>query len=189
MADAVSQRREEAALVAALAGGDSSALSKLYDLHAGAMIRAARRFFQSPQDAEDLLHDVFVEAWQHASDFNAGRGSVRSWLLTRIRSRAIDRLRSLDVARRHAMAETHAAESQPTLSSPEWAGPDAERAKTALDSLPAEQRLLVELGYFEGLTYSEMATHCGIPIGTVRSRLSAAIQKLRRAFDCAPESK
>ena len=171
-------------LMAAAAVGDESALGELYDRHAGAMLGVALRILRLRQDAEDLVHDVFVEAWQKAADFDAGRGSVRSWLLLRVRSRGVDRLRSLSSARRRGLfgdgeGATEAAEAPVA---PVWDGPDRERARKALDRLPDAQRTLVELAYFEGMTCSEMAAHCAIPIGTVKSRLSAALGKLREAL-------
>jgi RNA polymerase sigma-70 factor (ECF subfamily) len=170
--------------MAAAAVGDESALAELYDRHAGAMLGVALRILKLRQDAEDLVHDVFVEAWQKAADFDAARGSVRSWLLVRVRSRGVDRLRSLTAARRRGLlgdGENGPEEADPKVA-PVWDGPDRERARKALDGLPEPQRTLVELAYFEGMTCSEMAAHCAIPIGTVKSRLSAALGKLREAL-------
>jgi RNA polymerase sigma-70 factor, ECF subfamily len=171
-------------LMAAAAVGDESALGELYDRHAGAMLGVALRILKLRQDAEDLVHDVFVEAWQKAADFDAERGSVRSWLLVRVRSRGVDRLRSLTSARRRGLLGDGegAAEGEGATVAPVWEGPDRERARKALDGLPEAQRALVELAYFEGMTCSEMASHCAIPIGTVKSRLSAALGKLREAL-------
>ena len=171
-------------LMAAGAVGDESALGELYDRHAGAMLGVALRILKLRPDAEDLVHDVFVEAWQKAADFDAGRGSVRSWLLVRVRSRGVDRLRSLSSARRRGLFGDGegAAEATDASVAPVWEGPDRERARKALDGLPEVQRALVELAYFEGMTCTEMAAHCVIPIGTVKSRLSAAMGKLREAL-------
>ena len=168
--------------MAAAAVGDESALAELYDRHAGAMLGVALRVLKVRQDAEDLVHDVFVEAWQKARDFDSGRGSVRSWLLVRVRSRGVDRLRTLQAARRRGLVADAegAVEAAPVAAV--WDSPDRARARKALDALPEPQRVLVELAYFEGLTCSEMAAHCAIPIGTVKSRLSAAMSKLRESF-------
>lgn len=170
-------------LLAAAAAGDETALAGLYDRHASTMLGVALRILKVRQDAEDLVHDVFVEAWQHARDFDPRRGSVRSWLLVRVRSRAVDRLRSLDAARRRGLlaAAGEPSEEEPAVA-PVWDGVDRARARSALDTLPEPQRVLVELAYFEGMTCSEMAAHCAIPIGTVKSRLSAAMAKLRQGF-------
>lgn len=169
-------------LMAAAAVGDESALAELYDRHAGAMLGVALRILKLRQDAEDLVHDVFVEAWQKAADFDGTRGSVRSWLLVRVRSRGVDRLRSLSSARRRGLLGDGEPEVEGAPVAPIWDGPDRERARKALDGLPDAQRALVELAYFEGMTCSEMAAHCAIPIGTVKSRLAAAMGKLRGAL-------
>jgi len=142
----------------------------------------ALRVLGSRSDAEDLVHDVFVEAWQKAADFDAKRGSVRSWLLMRVRSRGIDRLRSLQAARRRGLLAGADEEAARIAAPAVWDTPDRERARLALAALSEPQRMLVELAYFEGMTCSEMAVQCGIPIGTVKSRLSAAMGKLREAF-------
>ncbi len=130
------------------------------------------------RDAEDLLHDVFLEVWQKAKDFDADRGTVRTWLLLRVRSRAIDRIRMLTTARNHAMIKS---DPEPTGDEPSQA---AERNLTrqALTGLSEIQRTVVELSYFEGLSCREIAERCRIPVGTVKSRLAAALTKLRQEF-------
>jgi RNA polymerase sigma-70 factor (ECF subfamily) len=181
MSQPIVDPERDVSLVAALALGDRAALAELYDRHASALLGVALRVLHSRSDAEDLVHDVFVEAWQRAADYAAGRGSVRSWLLVRTRSRGIDRLRSLEAARRHGMLPAPGAPAPVASVAPLWDGPDHVRARAALDDLPEAQRTLVELAYFEGLTCSEMATRCGIPIGTVKSRLAAAMSRLRKS--------
>ena len=180
-ASALDQERDRG-LIAAAAAGDEAALAALYDRHAAAMLGVTLRILKTRQDAEDLVHDVFVEAWQRAGDFDASRGSVRSWLLVRTRSRAVDRLRSLEAAHRRGLLMRDEQGPEGASVEPLWDGLDRQRAKRALDALPEVQRSLVELAYFEGLSCSEMAEKCGIPIGTVKSRLSAGMSKLREAF-------
>ena len=177
-----SETERDRGLIAAAATGDQAALAALYDRHAAAVLGVALRILKTRQDAEDLVHDLFVEAWQRAGDFDASRGSVRSWLLVRTRSRAVDRLRSLEAARRRGLLLRAEHEDGEASVPPVWDGLDRARAKRALDALPEAQRSLVELAYFEGLSCSEMAAQNGIPIGTVKSRLAAAMTKLRQAF-------
>ena len=172
----------DARLVAALADGDRGALGELYDRFAAQMLGLATRILGNRRDGEDLVHDVFLEAWQRARSYDPARGSVRAWLLLRVRSRAIDRARALASARRFAMVETAAgsdtrAEPEPGL------GGDRERARAALEALPEAQRRVVELCYFEGCSGRDVAERLGIPIGTVKSRLFAAMKGLRAAFD------
>jgi RNA polymerase sigma-70 factor (ECF subfamily) len=179
------ERGEDEALMQAVAAGDAQALAALYDRHAAVMLGVALRLLKSRQDAEDLVHDVFVQAWQRAADYDADRGSVRSWLLVRVRSRGIDRVRSLDAARRHGLvpADAEAPPPPPEASAAApWDAPDRERARLALADLPEAQRRLIELAYFEGLTCSEMAARCEIPIGTVKSRVAAGLARLRQSL-------
>src|SRR5262245_28852664 len=131
-------------LVAAIALADEAALAELYDRHASAMLGVALRVLGSRSDAEDLVHDVFVEAWQKAADFDAKRGSVRSWLLMRVRSRGIDRLRSLQAARRRGLLAGADEEAGRSAAAPAvWDTPDRERARLALAALSEPQRTLV----------------------------------------------
>jgi len=177
------RRSEDELLLAAVARGDEPALASLYDRHASAMLGVALRVMRNRTDAEDLVHDVFVEAWHKARDFDASRGSVRSWLLLRLRSRGIDRLRSLEAARRHAMAaKQQSDDGLPAGVPPIWDTPDRARACAALDGLPEDQRTLIELAYFQGMTCSEMAAHRKIPLGTVKTRIAAGMAKLRQAL-------
>lgn len=175
------------AAIEAIAQGDRSGLAHLYDRHAGVMLRVACRVLKRRRDAEDLLHDVFLEAWHKASSYDARRGSVRGWLLLRVRSRAIDRLRTLQVMRAHA--HRAAAPDAGVAAAPDTAGThyDGELARTALGQLSGKQQRVVELGYFKGLTCREIAAECGIPLGTVKSRLSAGLSNLRRQLRCPPE--
>ena len=101
----------DAARVAQMATGSTEALAALYDSHAAPMFALAQRMLGDRRDAEDLVHDVFLEAWRRSSAYDPARGSVRSWLLVRVRSRALDRRRALEVARRHASGEAALAES------------------------------------------------------------------------------
>jgi RNA polymerase sigma-70 factor (ECF subfamily) len=111
---------------------------------------------------------------------------VRAWLLMRVRSRAIDRLRMLTTARqRLGGAMSVNAEPAAPAAAPD-ASPDHARARTALQQLPESQRAVIELSYFEGMTCREIGDHCSIPVGTVKSRLSAGIKKLRRVMVSEP---
>jgi RNA polymerase sigma-70 factor (ECF subfamily) len=119
---------------------------------------------------------VFLEAWRHAGDYDPRRGSVKTWLLLRMRSRCLDRVRS------HGFSRTDALEVEPMRSGASdrvERSIDGARARALLDTLPAGQREVLELGYFQGLSFSEIAEALDIPIGTVKSRVSAAMVKLR----------
>jgi RNA polymerase sigma-70 factor, ECF subfamily len=173
------------ALVRAIAGGDRGAVAALYDRHAPLLLGVALRMLRSKPEAEDLLHDVFLEAWRHASEFDSVRGSVRSWLLMRLRSRALDRLRSIGYTRVVALEQP--LEPQAGVTFPvEMAGADAARVRKAMATLGAEQQTLLELMYFEGLSLSEIASREHAPLGTVKSRLARALAQLRLHLADAP---
>jgi RNA polymerase sigma-70 factor (ECF subfamily) len=173
------EQREDAALVAALAHGERSALAALYDRHAAALLGVAHAVLGNRRDAEDLLHDVFLEVWRRAASYDASRASVRAWLLLRTRSRAIDRFRSLALARRHGMALAAEPPAGSDPASELWPVLDRPRALAALSALPEPQRQAIELSYREGLSCSEIAERCGVPVGTVKSRLARAMETLR----------
>jgi RNA polymerase sigma-70 factor, ECF subfamily len=165
------------ALIVQVARGGRSALGDLYDRHVGVMAALATRILGDARDAEDLVHDVFVEVWQRAGDFDPSRGSVRTWLLVRVRSRCLDRKKSPAVRRRGAMPAEDALCAD-TRDHGE-ASVDGTRLRTALEALSPDQRGVLVLAYFEGLSSAEIAERLDIPIGTVKSRVSAAMSKLR----------
>ncbi len=170
---------EDAELIQAAANGQRRALAVLYDRHAPTMLGLALRVLSQRHEAEDLVHDVFLEAWKRAADYDPNRGSVRAWLLLRTRSRALDRKKSARVKRSVSLE----AESLPELSqSGADAAPDQRLVREVLRELPTEQREVLLLGYFEGLSSSEISAHIGIPIGTVKSRVASALSKLRGAL-------
>ena len=137
------------------------------------------RVLGDPRESEDLLHDVFLEVWRQAADYDEQRGSVRAWLLMRMRSRALDRRKAAGYARVVSMEERRLPEPAATAVEDPQLAPDREAVRRALSQLPVEQRQVLELGYFEGLSSSEIAERIGAPIGTVKSRVAAALAKLR----------
>lgn len=168
--------RCDSELLAAIGGGDRSALAELYRRHAAYLMGLAMRFLGDQREAEDLLHDVLLEAWQRVAQFDPERGTARAWLATRVRGRALDRLR---VRKRRSF------EPPPERVAPEDPGLDADRrrAHTAVARLSDVQRETIELAYFEGLSCSETAGRLGVPVGTVKSRLAAALSTLRKELD------
>jgi RNA polymerase sigma-70 factor (ECF subfamily) len=161
--------------IRAIANGDRDALADLYDRYASTMLAVGIRILRDRREAEDVVHDVFLEAWRRAGDYQSSRGTVRTWLLIRMRSRALDRRKSARVSR---SAPLEAAGPRISHDDPSLAA-DGSRVRDALASLPPDQRTVIELGYFEGLTSSEIAMRVDVPVGTVKSRVAAAIGKLR----------
>ena len=176
---------EDIDVLRSLAAGDKGALGVLYDRHAGIMLALGVRIIGVRREAEDLLHDVFLEAWQHAGDYDPRRGSVKTWLLLRMRSRCLDRVRSHGFSRVETLSTEPARQGVAERAERRL---DGARARALLESLPVAQREVLELGYFEGLSFSEIATQLNIPIGTVKSRVSAAMAKLREDLGVRKEA-
>jgi RNA polymerase sigma-70 factor (ECF subfamily) len=163
----------------ALCDGDHEALGRLYDRHAAVMLAVGERILGSRREAEDLLHDVFVEIWRKAGDYDPTRGKVSTWMRLRMRSRALDRIRG---AQRKERPTEITDRLMTRVNAPQKDVGDRASLQAALAELPEEQSVVIMLSYFGGMSASEIATRVGIPIGTVKSRASAAMQKLRRAL-------
>src|SRR2546423_3728163 len=171
----------DAELMAALVRGDREALAALYDRHAGVLLALASRLLGDRPQAEELLHDVFLEAWHHARDFDPTRGSVRAWLVTRTRSRAFDRRSAR--ARQGRLAEEAAREHTARTGDADASAPvDAARVRVEVGRLPGELVAVLEMAYFEGLSSSEIADALGIPLGTVKSRMARPLSLLREGM-------
>jgi RNA polymerase sigma-70 factor, ECF subfamily len=160
-------------LIAQVARGQKLALAALYDRYAGLLLAVLTRVLRDREEAEDVLHEVFLEVWQHAADFDPGRGNARAWLVMRARSRGLDRLRAL--GRSRTLPEGTASAEAPVQTAPA----DALSVRRALSNLAPELRQLLELGYFEGMSSAEIAAHEGLAIGTVKSRVARALAELR----------
>lgn len=165
-----------------MARGDSAALAQLYDRYSGTMVALAQRIVGRGAEAEDVIHDVFLEAWRHSADYDQERGSVKSWLLLRTRSRSLDVQKSARVSKQsNAHDDAWLAElGDPSRDT--TAGADQMRIRKVLVALPPEQREVLLLGYFEGLSSSEISERVGVPLGTVKSRVAAALAALRGAL-------
>lgn len=166
-----------------LASGDQASAGSLYDRHARPLYSLILRILGNETEAEDVLQDVFAQAFRHASRYDPRRGPVAAWLLTIARSRALDRLRA-----RRTRIEARTGEMQMLDEVPD-AQPDAastmldeERSRLvrqALGELPMLQRIAIELAYYEGLSHSEIAERLEQPLGTVKTRIRLGLLKLR----------
>ena len=165
-------------LVDRLAAGDDDALKELFDRYSGFVLGLARRVTHNEQVAEEVVQDVFASIWAKPQRFNASRGSLRAYLGVLTYSRAVDVVRS-DVRRR--AREARCVSEDVDLRSnvdPLDASSTAEAVRNAIACLPEDQRLAVELAFFHGHTYREVATVLAIPEGTAKSRLRLAQAKL-----------
>jgi RNA polymerase sigma-70 factor, ECF subfamily len=169
-----------------LAGRDADALAEIYDRHSRAVYSLALRIVGEQAEAEDVVQEVFSQAWGQASKYTPDRGPVVAWLLTMTRSRAIDRVRARRARPDGETADalqlsglTDPAQLQDlTLLTREQVG----FLRGALERLPALQRIAIEMAYFEGLTQSEIAARLDEPLGTVKTRVRLALLKLREAL-------
>lgn len=178
------EREADARLARRIRAGDAEALGELYDRYASIALGTALRVLKDREEAEDVVHDAFVAVWRKIDRFDAGRGSLRAWLMTVVRNRAIDRIR----ARRPNMVLEDADERSllRTGPNPTWEaalrGASATEVRAAMAALPDEQRRAIELAYFEGYTYREVADLTGVAPGTANGRLRLALGKLREAL-------
>jgi RNA polymerase sigma-70 factor (ECF subfamily) len=177
MHDPAQAERDER-LIAAVAQGDRDALGELYDRFSPSMLAVALRMVGSAREAEDVVQDVFLEAWQRARHYDRARGTVRTWLMLRLRSRTLDRMRA---SRRTRGVSFEELQLPPAESNTEatLASLDSDVLQKALAELPGDQRRVLELGYFSGQSCAEIAAELSVPIGTVKSRMSRAIAHLR----------
>ena len=174
-------------LVERLARGDAAALAELYDRHGRTVFSLAVRILSDQGEAEDLTQDVFTIAWRNAARYDPSRGAVAAWLLITARTRAIDRLRARRVRPAGATEDdVRRLDAIPDAApSVEWIVADrqmAGRVRDALAVLPADQRLALELAYFEGLSHSEIGERTGTPLGTIKSRIRTGLARLREAM-------
>lgn len=160
--------------------GDAEAFGVLYDQLAPTLLSVATRILRGQREGDDLVHDVFLEAWQRIREYDAQKGSFRTWLLLRLRSRALDLL--LRAETRH----TKLAQDEATLDAP--VSPSQEHAleqravRDALASLEEGVRSVLAYTYFEGLNAREIAERAGLPLGTVKSRLARGLSALSAAL-------
>jgi RNA polymerase sigma-70 factor (ECF subfamily) len=179
------RRVEDSDLVARMAAGDEAALSELYDRHAPALLGFALRILGAVAEAEEVLQEVFVHAWNQAAGYDPTRARVSTWLVLLARSRAVDRLRTRQVGERVVAAAGREAPVQESAEGLERVQ-DGERRRRVLAELvrlPPEQRRILQLAYYGGLTQTEIADAEGLPLGTVKTRTLLALRKLRRALD------
>jgi RNA polymerase sigma-70 factor, ECF subfamily len=180
----MSEARADADLLRLIAEGDVRAMGELYDRYAPTLFPIAVRIVRDRGEAEDILHDAFVAVSERASQYAPERGSVIAWLVTLVRNLSIDRTRRRD--RRGALArEVLPHEPPASVRDPERLTSEAgerEKIRRALSTLPEAQRLTLEVAFFEGLSYPEIAARENVPLGTIKSRAARALAALREAL-------
>lgn len=166
---------------------DSSAFTELFDRHAPVVLGMLIKMLRRRETAEEVLQETFLQAWNHADSFDSRRASPRGWLILMARSRAIDRLRS---SRARAEREERKAKEDQAVMAEREPGADVSllvrerdlRLAKALETLPDEQRTCIRLAFFDGLTHTELAERLDQPLGTVKSRISLGMKKLRQVL-------
>jgi len=181
---------DDAQLLQRIGRRDRQAFSRLYDRYAGLLYSTIFRVLNSPDESADVLQDVFLQIWDKAGSYDPALGRPFNWALTLARHRAIDRLRSL--RRRYSFIEeiTHEMEEP----NPRFAvGPDevfsqeqATRIRSAVATLPLEQRQAIEMAFLGGLTHNEIASTLNQPLGTIKARIRRGMLKLRELLRDIP---
>lgn len=171
-------------LLGRIGAGDLDAVGMLYDRYVPVLFPLAVRILRDRAEAEDIVHDAFVLVNDRAGQYTRERGTVAAWLITLVRNLSIDRVRRRE--RRGALQrEVYAHEPVPPAPDPESLisslGEQAQ-VRQALATLPEIQRATLEIAFFEGLSYPEIAEREGVPLGTVKSRAARAIASLREAL-------
>jgi RNA polymerase sigma-70 factor (ECF subfamily) len=168
-----------------MAAGDAGAFAAFYDRYADLVFTPIRRLLPQPAEAEEVLQEVFWQAWRDAASYDPRRGTPEAWLLNRARSRAIDRLRAI-----RRRSETFVQPKDEAMSqAPDRATPgpgtlavDRRLVETALAILPPAQRQVIELAFLAGLTQTEIARRLSEPLGTIKTRTRAGLERLREHF-------
>ncbi|HEX6455083.1 MAG TPA: sigma-70 family RNA polymerase sigma factor [Solirubrobacterales bacterium] len=162
---------------------DPEAFAVLYDRHGGVAYSLAYRIVGDRAAAEEVTQEAFISVWRSGARFDAARGSVRSWLLSVVRNRAIDFLRSkAGKAPKLDFDDDSALEQRPAAERTEEEALRRETAsevRGALGKLPGEQSKVIELAYFGGFSHSEIAEILGLPMGTVKGRMRLGLEKIR----------
>ena len=175
----------DALLAARLAAGDDHALAEVFDRFGAAVYGAAAYVVGTGGGAHDVVQDVFVELWCHPDRYDPDSGSLRGYLMLLARHRAVDAMRSelRRIARQERQYRLSIDEGPPSPGEQVLSADLASEVRTAIQRLPAAQRQVIELAYFEGMTCREVASAVGIPEGTVKSRLRLAHAKLEAVLD------
>lgn len=182
------EQLSDEALIRAIAGGETWALETLYQRYARLLYSLVYRMIADHQIAEDLLQEAFLSIWQRAVSYSPQLGAVRGWLVSIVHHRTIDYLRY--VRRRATLKEAtwEEVEQDERLAFPDvwdeaWRTVQSETLRSALMKISTEQRMMIELAYFQGWTHSEIAEGCKLPLGTVKARLRLGLIRLKRVLE------
>jgi RNA polymerase sigma-70 factor (ECF subfamily) len=196
------ERRSDAAIATLIAAGDEPAFMEAYDAHVVVLFGVMTRFLGDREAAAEVVQETYLALWQRAASYRADAGSLRTWLLSVARHRALDRLRAEArrprlVAIADGIDDRSARWSEPTIggtaSVDAQPGPSLERrwtqavVRAAVAGMPADERSVLVLAYDEDLSQSQIAARLGLPIGTVKSRTRRAMARLRELLAPIPD--
>jgi RNA polymerase sigma-70 factor, ECF subfamily len=180
------QGLEDLELLAKIGEQDRQALAALYDRYGRRVFALAVRMLNDPLGSEEVTQDVFMSVWRRGASYTSKKGKFTTWLFSITHNRTIDELRKRrrDRSRENADIDDHLNIQSGDISPADAAVARSEYAKirAAMERLPVEQKSVVELSYFKGLTQTEIATKTGQPLGTVKTRMRLALKKLRTAL-------
>jgi RNA polymerase sigma-70 factor (ECF subfamily) len=182
------QDRRDRDLIERVSAGDHAAFSEIYRRYSPAAFGLASRILGEQAMAEEVLQEVFLSVWRRAGGYDPARGSVRSWLFAQIHHRSVDVVRREEAERRRTTTNAEPDVSDEGIDDvveEGWLKTRREQVRRALGGLSDEQRKVIELAYYEGLTQSQVATATGVPLGTVKSRTLAAMRRMRDALAAA----
>lgn len=181
----IGRNEEDLRLLKRIVKGDQQAFSQLYDKYASALYTTVLRIVKSTAEAEDSLQEIFLLIWNKAGLFSEAKGSVYTWMMTIARRKAIDKLRSQHMIHQGLSIDDEGSLAIPDVAykmNPLHATISAEyetMMRDGLDLLAAEQRVLIELSYYDGYTYAQISERLELPLGTVKTRIRQGLMKLR----------
>jgi RNA polymerase sigma-70 factor (ECF subfamily) len=185
IADLGDERDRE--LIARIARGDRDSFRRLFGRYAPSAMGLARRVVRQAHLAEETVQEAFLSVWKNPGGYDPSRGTVRAWLMSVVHHRAVDAVRREEAQRRRAeeiVSLVDVAPEDPAAQVVEELGLPQERAavREALEDLPPEQREVIELMYFSGMSQTQIAERLGLPLGTVKSRTLLGMRRLRAAL-------
>jgi RNA polymerase sigma-70 factor, ECF subfamily len=183
--EVMARDQDWAALIGRMAEGDQAAMGSFYDATSRLIFGLVLRILGDRPTAEEVLIDVYTQVWRQAGAYDGGRGTPLAWLTTIARSRALDRLRAgwQEQQRRQPIEELQDAPDQAASPEDDAVTTEHQRlVRAALAALSPEQRQVIELAYYSGLSHSEIAAHLNQPLGTVKTRTRLGMLKLREAL-------
>lgn len=171
---------KDAALLSAIRSGSQDAMGQLYDRYSSVVYAVALRVLGDAAAAEDVLQEIFLQLWRNPGSFDASRGDLAPWLAVVTRNRSVDMLRK---RRPQAELSETVVSVEPDLAADADRSRIAEKIRATLAGMPAAQRSALEMAYFEGYSHSEIAEKTGEPLGTIKTRIRAALMLLRRTVE------